>query len=149
MEINGLPPGEIRDNLTVSFDPYIMEVVLQNILTNAMKNADYLRIQVREGVDLVQVEVKDNGPGLDIPELQRQLKVGGAGGRDTESTYLGLKVSLHLLEKCQGRLLALSPPGEGATFIIEIPKGHHSLAAAPLEEAPAVIPSPGNMKAPL
>ncbi len=148
VEINGRPPGEKRDNLTVSFDPYIMEVVLQNILTNAMKNADYLQIRVREDLDLVQVAVKDNGPGVNIAELQRQLKVAGRG-RDTESTYLGLKVSLHLLAKCQGRLLALSPPGEGATFIIELPKGHHSLAAAPEEEASAAIPSPGKMKAPL
>jgi signal transduction histidine kinase len=31
-------------------------------------------------------------------------------------------VSLHLLEKSQGRLMALSQPGDGATFMVEIPK---------------------------
>ncbi len=135
VEINGRPPGESQESLILSFEPHIMEVVLQNILTNAMKNGDHLQIRVKDENNLVHVEVQDNGPGLDIAELQRQLKVAGRG-RDSESTYLGLKVSLHLLEKCQGRLLVLSRPGNGATFIVEIPKQHQSLTTHPPREAP-------------
>jgi signal transduction histidine kinase len=123
VEINGLPLGESREGLTLSFDPHIMEVVLQNILTNAMKSGDHLQIRVGEEDNLVRVEVEDNGPGMDIAEVQRQLMV-ASSGRNMESTYLGLKVSLHLLEKCQGRLLAQSRPGSGATFIVELPKHH-------------------------
>ncbi len=124
VEINGLPLGERREGLTLSFDPHIMEVVLQNILTNAMKSGDHLQIRVGEEDNLVRVEVEDNGPGMDIAEVQRQLMV-ASRGRNLESTYLGLKVSLHLLEKCQGRLLAQSQPGNGATFIVELPKHPH------------------------
>jgi signal transduction histidine kinase len=36
-----------------------------------------------------------------------------------ESTHLGLRVTLHLLEQYGGRLFALSEPGQGATFILE------------------------------
>jgi signal transduction histidine kinase len=43
-------------------------------------------------------------------------------------------VSLHLLEKCQGRLLALSRPGKGATFIVELPKWPMSSKAILPEE---------------
>jgi signal transduction histidine kinase len=77
--------------------------------------------------------VKDNGPGMDIKDLQRQLKA-PSRRRDVESTHLGLKVSLHLLEKCQGRLLALSRPGKGATFIVELPKWPMSSKAILPEE---------------
>jgi signal transduction histidine kinase len=135
VEINGRPLGEKRESLIVCFDPHIMEVVLQNILTNAMKSGDHLQIRVREENDLVRVEVEDNGPGMDIPEVQRQLTV-VSRGRDAESTYLGLKVSLHLLEKCQGRLMVLSRPGDGATFIVEIPKQHQNLKTHSPGEAP-------------
>jgi len=135
VEINGRPSGEKRESLIVCFDPHIMEVVLQNILTNAMKSGDHLQIRVQDEPDLVRVEVEDNGPGLDLVELQRQLKVAGRG-RDSESTYLGLRVSLHLLEKCHGRLLALSRPGNGATFIVEIPKQHQNPLAQVPSEAP-------------
>jgi signal transduction histidine kinase len=123
VDLNGRPLGGNHGQLIVSFDLHIMEVVLQNLLTNAMKNGDYLEIRVQEKPSLVRIEIKDNGPGMDIPEMRRQLMV-ASRSRDVESTYLGLKVSLHLLEKCQGRLLALSQPGNGATFIVEIPKPH-------------------------
>ena len=136
VEINGRPLGDRQTSLTLCFDPHIMEVVLQNILTNAMKNGDHLQIRVKDGDNLVSVEIKDNGPGMDIADLQRQLKVAGRG-RDAESTYLGLKVSLHLLEKCQGRLLVFSQPSNGATFIIELPKQPLALKSPPHKEAPA------------
>jgi signal transduction histidine kinase len=121
VEINGRPPEDAQESLVFSFDPHIMEVILQNILSNAMKNGDYLQIQVEEQDNLVQVAISDNGPGMDLRELQRHLQDLGRR-RDEESTHLGLKVSVHLLEKCRGRLLARSRPGEGACFIIEIPK---------------------------
>jgi signal transduction histidine kinase len=40
----------------------------------------------------------------------------------TESTHLGLKVSLHLIQKSGGRLFVWSQPGSGAEFILELPK---------------------------
>ncbi len=121
VDVNGLPLGENHESLIFAFDPHIMEVILQNLLTNAMKNGDHLQIRVKDENNKVRVEVEDNGPGMDIKDLQRQLKA-PSRRRDVESTHLGLKVSLHLLEKCQGRLLALSQPGKGATFIVELPK---------------------------
>jgi signal transduction histidine kinase len=121
VEINGRPLGEPQESLIFYFDPHIMEVILQNILSNAMKYGDHIQIRVLETPDKVFVEIKDNGPGLDIKELNRRL-LAPTRSRDAESTHLGLKVSLHLLEKCQGRLLALSEPGQGAVFILEIPK---------------------------
>ena len=121
VDINGLPLGEVHESLILAFDPHIMEVILQNLLTNAMKNGNHIQIRVREGPPKVQVEVEDNGPGMDLKDLQRQLQAPGRP-RDAESTHLGLKVSLHLLEKCQGRLLALCQPGKGATFIVEFPR---------------------------
>jgi|WetSurMetagenome_2_1015567.scaffolds.fasta_scaffold81054_2 signal transduction histidine kinase len=135
VEINGRPLGETRESLILSFDPHILEVVLQNILTNAMKSGDYLQIRVQVDHDLVRVEVEDNGPGLDLADVQRQLTLVNRG-RDAESTYLGLKVSLHLLEKCHGRLLARSRPGNGATFIVEFPRQHQTLKLLPPKEAP-------------
>ena len=133
VEINGLPLGEAQESLILAFDPHIMEVILQNLLTNAMKNGDHIQIRVKDENQKVWVEVEDNGPGMDIKDLQSQLKV-PSRRRDVESTHLGLKVSLHLLEKCQGRLLARSQPGNGATFIVEIPKWPVNLKTTPPEE---------------
>jgi signal transduction histidine kinase len=121
VEINGLPLGAPQESLILAFDPHIMEVILQNLLTNAMKSGDHIQVRVKDENHKVCVEVEDNGQGMDIKELQRQLKV-PSRRRDVESTHLGLKVSLHLLEKCHGRLLARSQPGNGAAFIVELPR---------------------------
>ena len=120
VEINGHPLDGSHDSLVAVFDPHIMEVILHNVLANAMKNADHIRIGVKEDNDHLRVEIQDNGPGVDVVALKKQLSA-ASRRRDPESTNLGLKVSLHLLEKCHGRLMVHSQPGDGALFIIEHP----------------------------
>jgi len=147
VEINGRPLGEPLDSLIFFFDPHIMEVILQNILSNAMKHGDHIQIRVLETPDKVFLEVEDNGPGLDIKELNRRL-LAPTRSRDAESTHLGLKVSLHLLEKCQGRLLAVSHPGNGALFIIEVPKRPVDLKANQGKERLGKFRRPWGKRAP-
>lgn len=119
--INGQPLEECCPaGLVFPFEPYSMEVILQNVLTNAMKFGDIIQIRVAETHDLVRVEVQDNGPGVEVEKLQHHLLT--PADRRGESTHLGLKVSLHLLVKCGGRLGVLSEPGAGASFILEFPK---------------------------
>ena len=83
--------------------------------------ATIIQIGVTDSGDRLRVEVRDNGPGMDIQELKRHL-VTSRERREAESTHLGLQVSIHLLGKIGGRLSAWSRPGEGAMFIIEFPK---------------------------
>ncbi len=112
---------ECKCSLVFPFEPYTMEVILQNIIGNAMKYADHLQIKVEERDSKVAVEVADDGPGLEVEKLRQHLLVPG-DRREAESSHLGIKVSLHLLEKYGGRLLAWSKPGAGSKFILEVPK---------------------------
>lgn len=107
-------------DLVFPFEPYTMEVVLQNILANAMRYGDVIEIQVSESPNRVRVEIQDNGPGLEVEKLVHSLLT--PADRRGESTHLGLRVSLHLLSKIGGRLGVWSAPGAGATFILEFPK---------------------------
>jgi signal transduction histidine kinase len=118
--INGQPLKECRASLVFPFEPYTMEVILHNIIGNAMKFADRIDIRVEEAADHLQVEVADNGPGLDVRELQQYLTAPGPR-REAEGTHLGLKVTLHLLQKVGGQLAVRSRPGAGAAFILKIP----------------------------
>ncbi len=121
VQIDGCPCEECHCSLVFPFEPYTMEVILQNIIGNAMKYADQIQIGVEEREGKVAVMVEDNGPGLDIDKLRQNLLIPG-DRREAESTHLGIKVSLHLLERFGGRLLAWSKPGAGAKFILEFPK---------------------------
>lgn len=121
LQLNGHSLQECRESLVFPLEPYIMEVILQNIIGNAMKYGDHIQLRVMENDEKVRLEVEDNGPGLDVGKLKSDLLL-PEDQRKAESTHMGLEVSLHLLKKCGGRLLAWSKPGAGATFIIEVPK---------------------------
>ncbi len=121
VEINGHPLENCQESLTFPFEPHTMEVILQNVLANAMRYGDHINLKVTDGGDRLRLEVGDNGPGMDIQELKRHL-VTSWDQREAESTHLGLRVSIHLLAKIGGRLTAWSRPGEGAIFVIEFPK---------------------------
>jgi signal transduction histidine kinase len=121
VEINGQPWEECRDSLTFSFEPYTMEVMVQNLLSNAMKYGDHIRLRVEDRGNRVRLTVADNGPGLEVEMLKRELTAPG-GRRELDSTQLGLKVNLHLLGKVGGRLWVASAPGAGAAFILEVPR---------------------------
>jgi signal transduction histidine kinase len=121
VEVNGQPFAECQDSLVFPFETYSMEAILQNILSNGMKYGDRLQIRVEAADSWIRVAVADNGPGFAVDWLKKHLLAVGAS-RERESTHLGLKVTLHLLEKCGGRLWMASEPGAGAVFIIEVPK---------------------------
>ena len=121
VEINGAPWERCRESLVFAFEPYALEVILQNILSNSMKYGDHLQIKVSEPDGWVRVGIRDNGPGLEVDKLKDNLWA-PADRHATESTHLGIKVSLHLIDKNGGRLLVWSRPGSGAEFILELPK---------------------------
>jgi signal transduction histidine kinase len=121
VEIDGRPMEACQGALIFSFEPYSMEVILQNILSNSMNYGDLIKIKLVELDDWVRVEIKDNGPGLEVEKLKHCLLV-PVERKHSESTHIGLNVTLYLLMKCSGRLLVLSKPGAGATFVIEYPK---------------------------
>jgi signal transduction histidine kinase len=118
VEINGQPLEKPCAPVVFAFEPYTMEVILQNILSNAMRCGDLIQVRVTEHSGRLLVEICDNGPGIDISAIKRNL-VCAEERRNAESTQLGLRVTLHLLEKCGGQLFALNKTGAGATFILE------------------------------
>ena len=120
VEINGQSLDEAQGSLIFPFEPYTMQIILQNVLSNAMKFGDHIQVEVSESKDWARVGGRDNGPGLEVEKIKSLLL--GPAERRGESTHLGLKVSLHLLEKYGGHLSVWSEPGTGAEFVMEFPK---------------------------
>lgn len=121
VEINGLPWEDCQETLPVPFEPYALEVVVQNVLSNAMQHGNHIQVRVLNREAQVQIEVEDNGPGLKVEKLRKKILTTDAI-QQARSTHLGLTVSLYLLSKCGGRLGVASEPGKGATFYIFLPK---------------------------
>jgi len=103
--------------------------VLINLLSNAVKfvRPDEGQVGVRlfDHAGSLRVEVTDNGPGISF-ENQKVIfeKFRQAGDTMTEKpqgTGLGLPISRQIIEHFGGRLWVESTPGQGATFVFELP----------------------------
>jgi PAS domain S-box-containing protein len=112
---------------TASGDADRIQQVLVNLLDNAIKYGDP-PVTVRvEGVNgSVRVSVADSGPGIAPAEQQRIFEKFYRG--DPHQTHapggtgLGLYISQELVQRMKGSLEVSSAPGEGSTFVFELPR---------------------------
>jgi PAS domain S-box-containing protein len=125
---------EIADPLaSASGDSDRIQQVLVNLLDNAAK---YGRSPVKVSADstngLVRIAVSDAGPGIGAADRERIFeKFYRAEPQLTRArgTGLGLYISRELAQRMGGRLQLVSAPGEGATFVVELPRPGDDLAA--------------------
>jgi signal transduction histidine kinase len=104
-------------------DPYLVEIVLENLLGNAWKyTARNAGARIAFGMEKRDGEraffVRDNGVGFDMAQVDglfepfRQFHAGqGYGGFG-----IGLATVKRIVERHGGRIWAEGVPGEGATF---------------------------------
>ncbi len=121
--------GDAPDDLPdVVADPDRMAQVLDNLVANALRYTPEngrIQLSAQQNHTVIQLKVQDSGPGMDGTELahvfdrfyrgdkSRQRHAGGSG--------LGLAIAKSIVVAHNGRIWAESAPGQGATFIIELP----------------------------
>jgi PAS domain S-box-containing protein len=117
-----LPPGA-----EVLADPSGVDVLLQNLISNALKFGDADRPRVTVAAARTpggwRVSVTDNGAGI-APEDQDLIftafeRLPGADG--APGTGLGLAICSRVVERSGGELGVESAPGRGSTFWFELP----------------------------
>lgn len=106
--------------------PDKLHQVVVNLLVNAFdalkEQGDKIRIVTSENPSFVTISVEDNGGGMN-PEVMDKIFEPFFTTKDIgKGTGLGLSVSHGIINSMDGTLNVNSLPGEGATFLIEIPK---------------------------
>jgi two-component system, OmpR family, sensor histidine kinase BaeS len=110
--------------LHVFTDPGKLESIVQNILTNAIRNTQEGGIRIDYGTSdrMFFVEIADTGRGIPENEAPLVFKRFYRGG-DSRGKGLGLAIVKELLDMMGGRIDLKSKPGEGAVFTIWLPIG--------------------------
>lgn len=118
----------VEDLPEIEADALQMKQLFQNLLGNALKfrRPDVaLKIDVRSRVveSLCEISVVDNGIGFDEKHADRIFIVfERLHGRDTyPGTGIGLAICRRIAERHGGHIRAKSKPGEGTSFIVELP----------------------------
>ncbi|HEY7745688.1 MAG TPA: PAS domain S-box protein [Desulfuromonadales bacterium] len=110
----------------VMADPDLLERILLNLLTNAMKYSPAespVRLEARRKEGEIEISVIDRGEGI-APEdqsciFERFCRL--AGVRRGDSVGLGLYITRKLVEAQGGSIRVESAPGEGSTFFFTLP----------------------------
>lgn len=117
-------------------DHAAVEQVLDNLISNAVKYSPQEKqvfVRLLEVSSKVRLEVQDEGPGLSETDKRKlfgkfaRLSAQPTGGE--HSTGLGLSIVKKMVEAMQGNVWCESVLGQGATFIIELPKADMPLEA--------------------
>jgi two-component system sensor histidine kinase KdpD len=100
--------------------------VFVNLLENARRYSDGrpVSVRVRRSGERLIVRVVDQGPGIGRGEQERIFEPfyrGPKAGRSWQGSGLGLAIARGFVEANDGQLSVESLPGQGATFVVELP----------------------------
>jgi two-component system, NarL family, sensor histidine kinase DevS len=102
-----------------------VEQILINLLGNAIKYAperSVVRVSITSRDGRVAYDVEDEGPGVPPSEVERIFDIYVSRGEgESRGVGLGLPLSRRLARLLGGELRAVSIPGKGGHFILEIP----------------------------
>ena len=122
---------EVEDAVeTVWSQPRALEYILRNLIENAIKYSEIdgsIRVRVqRRKKGRLHLSVRDEGPGISkehLPRLfERFYRVDAGRSRQEGGTGLGLAIVKHFASALGGDVKVTSAPGEGAEFVVRIPR---------------------------
>jgi two-component system, sensor histidine kinase len=135
------------DDLTAKSDPDLVERILRNLITNAIRYTASGGVEIRcqTGASAIVVEVKDTGIGIPAAQQERVFDEFVQLGNPERDRTKGLGLGLAIVRRLAGLLgtpLTLdSAPGRGSTFRIELPAGNPAAADDGAHDVAVAAPS--------
>jgi signal transduction histidine kinase/pSer/pThr/pTyr-binding forkhead associated (FHA) protein len=124
VQLAWLPCSELP---RLMIDPEGIHRAILNIVTNAIDACEEgqaasvsISTEWDDDTPLARVKVSDNGVGIDEAELPSIFQL-FASTKGSRGTGLGLPVSQKIIREHGGKISVNSRPGEGSTFLIELP----------------------------
>ena len=117
---------DVPDGLVVPLRPRMLQVVLGNLLDNALRYAGRgatFRTSARQEGDTVLLEVSDDGAGVDPSDVPRLFErfFRSDRSRTTRGTGLGLAIVKHIVTAADGTAEVEGALGEGTRFRFALP----------------------------
>ncbi|WP_157069278.1 sensor histidine kinase [Sandaracinus amylolyticus] len=109
-----------------TWDPLRVDQVLTNLLSNAIKYGEGRPIDVHVvgTPSTARIEVRDHGIGIAEPDLERIFErfVRASSARSYGGLGLGLYIAHQIVSAHGGTIVVASTPGQGSTFVVELPR---------------------------
>lgn len=116
------------EDLAAQFDPRLLRIILDNLVSNAIKytkQGGTISIEYRSLGKEILLSVADNGIGIPADELDnmfnRFYRATNAEQQHAEGTGLGLYIVKKAVKMMQGEVSVESVLGKGTTFTLKLP----------------------------
>lgn len=118
--------ADIEDKVIITADKNILEIVWNNLFSNAIKfteNGGKISITQKSDKDVVTIIVSDTGIGMDSNTMKRIFDkfYQGEMSHSGSGNGLGLSLAYRIVEKQGGTISVSSEIGKGSTFIVTLP----------------------------
>jgi hypothetical protein len=114
------------DDISIYNDEKILDLVLGNLLNNAIKYSPentIIDFNITSNIDGLVFEIKDSGIGIPLKDqkhiFERYFRAENA--LTNQGTGIGLNIIKGHLESLNGSILFQSIEDEGTTFIVKLP----------------------------
>ena len=124
-------------------DPHQLQQVFLNIINNARQAIEAhqpkgtIRITTETCGQIVRILFQDSGPGISEANLSKVFDPFFTTKEVGKGTGLGLSLCYGIVKEHGGSITVRSKPGEGATFVIELPVAAGEAPAPEKPSAPA------------
>ncbi|WP_368489046.1 ATP-binding protein [Clostridium sp. BJN0013] len=117
--------ADIEDRAIIYADESMLEIVWNNLLSNALKFTEYggtVKMIQTSDFDTTTVTVEDSGCGMNKEIMNHIFDrfYQGDTSRSQEGNGLGLALSKKAIELVSGSISVKSTPGVGTTFIVQL-----------------------------
>ncbi len=123
IELDWTPPAEKVQVMGCDGE---LQQVFTNLIVNAMdamvETGGKLTVEIVADGSKVTARVCDNGPGIPSDKLDMIFQPFYSTKLNRGGTGLGLSISYEIVRRHGGDLRVVSQPGEGACFLVELPR---------------------------
>ncbi|MBU7577429.1 MAG: two-component sensor histidine kinase [Flavihumibacter sp.] len=119
---------EIPDSIHLKADPLLIQILINNLLDNAVKyspRSASVQVKLVQGTSSVEMSIADQGPGIPDEEkgkiFKRFYRIGNESVRTTQGTGLGLYLCKKITTDHRGSIRVSDNQPSGANFIVQLP----------------------------
>lgn len=113
-------------NQFVCSDSKRLEMILRNLISNAVKYGEHVEIAIDESGSRTRIEVRDDGPGISLKDRHRVFeefyRAEEAKRRSVDGLGLGLALVRKLAHEIQAEVRLENPGEKGARFSLSLPR---------------------------